>query len=135
MRSARIDPAAKHGQYLSGERQIVEHLTSLDCLRVADPQNQARKAYDAERRHAEARSEEDATKTAAGVDGQQAAADRDHGADEGAGDRPLHSARALTGAIERISQAKEPEEWTRRTKVVCAGGEDDRVSAEDAEPQ
>src|ERR1700722_10337109 len=89
-----------------------------DASPVADLPDQAWQAQEPERRHAEARREENAGKAGACVDDQQAAADGDDGANKGARDGPFHPAGSLAGAVKCISQPEEAEERADRPQVI-----------------
>src|SRR5205807_259611 len=79
--------------------------------------DQTRETKEPERRHAGGNREKDATRPIAEASDQEATRDGYRGADKRPRDRPLHSACALTGAVQGIPHTKEAEEGTDRPEV------------------
>ena len=89
----------------------------LTTTAVANPPDQIRETKEPERRHAGGNREKDATRPIAEASDQEATRDGYRGADKRPRDRPLHSACALTGAVQGIPHTKEAEEGTDRPEV------------------
>jgi hypothetical protein len=89
----------------------------LTITAVANPPDQTRETEYSEGRHAGRNREKDAARSIAEASDQEATSDGYRGADKRPRDRPLHSARALTGAVQSIPHTKEAEDGADRPQV------------------